>query len=103
MSEPGKCSPLYRTLVLDPSGIKILVVALTFISGGHDQWTEGKYLSGQCKDEAMALAIRFKRHPIAGIEKIEIDCLREDEYERRENEIRRGGRGEDSGHIHSDE
>ena len=74
--------------MIDPSGIKILVVALTFISGGHDQWTEGKYLSGQCNDEAMALAIRFKTHPIAGIEKIEIDCLREDEYERRQNEIR---------------
>jgi len=84
------------------SGLKLLVVTLTFISGGHDQWVEGKYLSGQCNDEAMALAIQFKRHPTMGIEKIEIDCLREDEYERRENEIRGSRRGEDPGHIHSD-
>lgn len=85
------------------SGLKLLVVTLTFISGGHDQWIEGKYPSGQCNDEAMALAIQFKRHPTSGIKKIAIDCLREDEYERRENEIRRGGRREDSGHIHGDE
>lgn len=89
--------------MIDPSGIKVLVVAVTLIGGGHDQWVEGRYLSGQCNDEAMALAIEFKMGGYPNADKISLDCLREEEYERRADEIRRGRRGEDSGNVYSDE
>ena len=82
------------------SGIKMLVVTLTMVGGGHDQWIEGRYLSGQCNREAMALAMRFKvgEHPNA--KKIEIDCLREDEYERRQNEWHRSGHRKESSSVY---
>ncbi len=89
--------------MIDPSGIKILVVTVALTGGGHDQWIEGRYFSGQCNDEAMALAIEFKMGRYPNADKISLDCLREEEYERSTNEIRRSGRREDSGHIHGDE
>lgn len=97
------CSSLYKRQVIDPSGIKVLVVTVALMGGGHDQWVKGRYLSGQCNDEAMALAISFKRGGYRRALTISIDCLREEEYERSKNEIRRGGRREDSSHIHGDE
>lgn len=72
--------------MVDSSGLKVLVVTITMWSGGHDQSVEGRYFSAHCTKEAMALAIQFKTHPPAGIKKVEIDCVREAEYERRKNE-----------------
>lgn len=89
--------------MIDPSGIKILVVTAALIGGGHDQWAEGRYLSGQCNREAMTLAISFRRGRYHRALSISIDCLGAEEYERRANETGRGGRREDSGHIHGDE
>jgi hypothetical protein len=89
--------------VIDPSGIKVLVVTVALASGGHDQWIEGRYPSGQCTDRAMALAIKFKMGGYPHASTISLDCLREDDYERRAYEIRRGGRGEDPGDVHGDE
>ena len=82
------------------SGIKLLVVTVTMFSNGHDQWIEGQYLSGQCNREAVTLAMQFKagRHP--EVQTLEIDCLREDEYERRQNEWHRSGYRKESSSVY---